>query len=365
MATFTQALTLDVGAKTQYQHLYAKQADANSRFVKVTMMANGEQIIPETGASAKIRALKPDGTGIFNPAVINEDGTITAELTDQLLAVKGVVVVDIMLIGTANEILSTASFSVKVEEAPAGEVIISSNEFLELIEMRGAVDDALAASEAASAAAAEASEAAGAAAEAAAAASEEVERVKHSSLSDFNNDLTLGDFSNSITDFQSGAQVRAAIGSVPAAVLWNVTLDQSGASVEGSPTYADIINAINTRPAGTQFFVHVVQQESGSSTHDDGVFWRYPGAVGENEPIDFIRLTKGSSEYALEYVSCAPNNIWSPGSCPANSAMYAATASGATNATYATRIGSSSVHPAIGRANRPVYVNANGEIVAK
>lgn len=136
MATFTQSLSLDVAGRNKYKYLYAKQGDTGSRFVKVTMLANGVQITPESGATAKIRALKPDGTGVYNPATINKDGTVTAELTSQMLAVKGDVKTDIMLVGKNNEILSTVTFYVQVEEAPAGTVVASSNEFLELVEMR-------------------------------------------------------------------------------------------------------------------------------------------------------------------------------------------------------------------------------------
>lgn len=142
MATFTQSLMLDVQGRNRYKYVYAKQGDSGSRFVNVTMLANGVQIVPESGTTAKIRALKPDGTGVFNSATINANGTITAALTSQMLAVKGDVQADIMLVGSNNEILSTVTFYITVEEAPAGDVVESSNEFLELIELRGVATQA-------------------------------------------------------------------------------------------------------------------------------------------------------------------------------------------------------------------------------
>lgn len=148
MAVYVQPIDLHVDKENLFQTVFAKQGDYHSRFVRVTMYEKDVKIVPEAGASANIRALKPDGTGIFNPCVINEDGTITAELTDQMLAVEGTVTGDIMLIGAENEILSAASFQVRVAPIPAGEVIESSNEFLVLIKLRGAVDAALAAAEA-------------------------------------------------------------------------------------------------------------------------------------------------------------------------------------------------------------------------
>lgn len=153
MATYVQSLSLDVAGKNLYKYVYAKQGDNGSRFVNVTMVANGTKVVPAAGNTAKIRAQKPDGTGVYNPATINNDGTITAELTEQMLAVKGEVKADIMLLGANDQILSTATFIINVEEAPAGRAIASSNEFLELVELRSVATEAATAAETAQAAA--------------------------------------------------------------------------------------------------------------------------------------------------------------------------------------------------------------------
>lgn len=118
MATVIKELKLDVGQKPTYKHIYAKQGDAASRFLKVAMLANGAQIIPESGAIAKIRALLSDGSTVVEDAIVNDDGTVTAELTDGILAKKGVVKADIAVYSTSGQVLSTEVFCIKVQQAP-------------------------------------------------------------------------------------------------------------------------------------------------------------------------------------------------------------------------------------------------------
>ncbi len=124
----TQNITLDLSQRSSMQHLYAKQGDNESRCVRVTLMDNGTVYTP-TGVEAHFRARKPDGTMICNPATINEDGTVTLELTGQTLAAAGTVLADVCLCGDDGQILSSASFAILVEVQPYGEQAESSNEW--------------------------------------------------------------------------------------------------------------------------------------------------------------------------------------------------------------------------------------------
>lgn len=118
MATITKELKLDVGQKPTYKYIYAKQGDAASRFLKITLVTGSEKITLETDATAKIRALLPDGTTVEAVATVNSDGTITAELTDDILAKKGVVKADIAVQSTSGQVLSSEVFCIKVQQAP-------------------------------------------------------------------------------------------------------------------------------------------------------------------------------------------------------------------------------------------------------
>lgn len=139
-----QELTLDIFETNTYRSVEAKEGDGASRFLKITMTRNGEPFKPEDGSTVSFRALKEDGTSVFNPAMLNSDGTITAELTTQTLAYPGRVIADIFVQkGESN--LSTLSFIILVDKAPIGKEVESTNEFLVLVEATGRAEAAAAA----------------------------------------------------------------------------------------------------------------------------------------------------------------------------------------------------------------------------
>lgn len=134
MKTCTQEITLYVDRKNKYKYVYGKQSDTKSRFLKVTIVDGGKKVVLGSDDNAKFRALKPDGTAVFNDCVIEPDGTVLVELSAQTLAVEGHVSADVVIIGKSDEILATANFCIIVEKAPVGKDVESSNEFLALVE---------------------------------------------------------------------------------------------------------------------------------------------------------------------------------------------------------------------------------------
>ena len=129
-----QSITLDVNNCVEYKYINAKQGDIASRFLKITLMENGEKIMPTSRCTASFRCLKPDGRICVNKSTINSDGTITAALTEQVLASAGTVRADISLLD-GKTVLSSATFFITVEASPATEGnVLSSDEFLILVE---------------------------------------------------------------------------------------------------------------------------------------------------------------------------------------------------------------------------------------
>ena len=129
----TQKITLDLDRRSVYTAICAKQGDEKSRKVQITLVSGGAVYKAPSGAQAKFRAQKPDGTMVLNPAVVNSDGTVTVELTRQTIAVPGEVTADVYLTDSTGSVLSSASFVIHVEPAPAGAQTDSENEFLHLI----------------------------------------------------------------------------------------------------------------------------------------------------------------------------------------------------------------------------------------
>lgn len=131
----TQYVTLDLNTRSVFSYIRAKQGDSGSRFVCVTLTENGAAYQLPDGVEANFRCLKPDGNSVYNPAVINDDGTITVELTEQVLAVPGVVSSDVCLCDTQGDILSTVSFEIRVDPAPVGTMVASESELLTLLDI--------------------------------------------------------------------------------------------------------------------------------------------------------------------------------------------------------------------------------------
>lgn len=152
MSTMTKHISLDFYT-TNIVNIYAKQADANSRFVNVTCTDHGKKVeMRKSDMSAFVRVKKNDNTVVYNDAVINDDGTITFELTQQMLAVAGRQTADITILHNPNvtleeftslkniddltdiAVISVMSFNLIVSaSAVDNSEITSSNEFDALI----------------------------------------------------------------------------------------------------------------------------------------------------------------------------------------------------------------------------------------
>ena len=137
-----QVIVLDVLSGAAPEVIHAKQGDASTRFVRVELTAGGVAYTPPEGATARFRCVKPDGHSCLNPAVINADGSVTVELTEQALIVPGRVLADVSLMDADGGILSSFNFEIIVEAAPVGDLSESHDQLgvyeerLEAIESR-------------------------------------------------------------------------------------------------------------------------------------------------------------------------------------------------------------------------------------
>ena len=112
----------------------AKQNDARARYVLATCYNNGElcQLNAEKH-TAFLRFKKRDGAIGCNICTITEDGKVKFELTRQLLAVSGLCVADLFIVGTGEESISNVSsvrFYINVVGCPyAEDEMESTDEF--------------------------------------------------------------------------------------------------------------------------------------------------------------------------------------------------------------------------------------------
>jgi len=114
-------------------YVNAKQHDV-SRFVLLTCYDQGKKVaIDNMSNSAYVRCKKPDDNGAFNECMITEDGEILVELTEQMLAVPGNVLADVLVYDTTGVIVTTMNFCINViKTALNNSDIESTSEYLAL-----------------------------------------------------------------------------------------------------------------------------------------------------------------------------------------------------------------------------------------
>lgn len=129
MAKTIRNITLDVSAENDFVY-YAKQGDANSRFLKIKLANQCTPIVPEKTDSVVFTGKRADGKSIVGSGTINPDGTITVEFTSSMLAVIGEGECEVSIVSQNGAVLTSLSFVFAVEEKLRDDnSLASSNEF--------------------------------------------------------------------------------------------------------------------------------------------------------------------------------------------------------------------------------------------
>ena len=163
-----QKINLDVSRAGIPPRVFAKQGDNNLRVVAATLYDNGKAYNVPSGYKANIRAKKPDGKSIYNPAEEFSENVVYITLTQQILAADGIVTADIEITDGSNTI-KTEKWQICVEAAACNDSDVESTDEAKTIQQLVANAEAskTAAANSASAAANSAKEAKEAAAQAA------------------------------------------------------------------------------------------------------------------------------------------------------------------------------------------------------
>lgn len=113
------------------------QYDTGARTLKFNLYANGAQLIIPSGTTAVINGAKPDGTAFSYPMTVG-DTYVQIAVQEQMTAVAGTVIAEIVLTGTDGSI-GTSNFKMMVERSPLDEGVISESDISVIQE---AVEDA-------------------------------------------------------------------------------------------------------------------------------------------------------------------------------------------------------------------------------
>lgn len=136
------SIALDFAKDTEPITIFAKQGDANTRYVEITPLNDGKKYTLESGITARLHITKPDGKIVLNDASIS-GSVIKAELTKQSLAVFGMARAEIGLY-KGTSLLSSQIFFIRIERKAYDDgAVESSDEYKALVDALANVDAAV------------------------------------------------------------------------------------------------------------------------------------------------------------------------------------------------------------------------------
>lgn len=117
-----QNITLDFSIP-KIKNVRVVEGDKDSRIINITVTNNGiKYMLDKNTMVARYKINKPDCKYIYNEVPINDDGTVTINLTDQAVAVSGLCNAELQ-ISNSSEIISTMPFNIIVEKS-----VVNSND---------------------------------------------------------------------------------------------------------------------------------------------------------------------------------------------------------------------------------------------
>lgn len=134
MAQIIQSITVEVAKPNLFQAIIAKQGDAKSRFLEVTLVDNGKVISIPSTSFVTINAERPDGESKRFDGVANDGNTVTVPLSAWMLEKEGLVYCDVSVINKDEaRVLTSTSFKLNVEKSACRDTDISDDENYDIL----------------------------------------------------------------------------------------------------------------------------------------------------------------------------------------------------------------------------------------
>lgn len=108
--------------------VHAKQYDANTRYLCVTILNNGVQYPAESTQTARINVYRADGKSEAFAGEVNTDGTVTVPVPYFAVELDDRAMCDISVIGANDEKITTLRFVLQVEPASYDGDVISTDD---------------------------------------------------------------------------------------------------------------------------------------------------------------------------------------------------------------------------------------------
>lgn len=123
----TQNITLDLTVP-KIKNVRCVEDDSQSRIIRILVTDNGDAWpLDKDSMTVNCKIHKPDHTFVYNKAAINDDGTVTIILSDQAMAVPGILHSELQVCN--GTVISTMPFHIVVEKSVlSNKDIASANE---------------------------------------------------------------------------------------------------------------------------------------------------------------------------------------------------------------------------------------------
>ena len=148
-----QKINLDFARAGIPPRVFAKQGDNNMRVVAVSLYNDGKAYKVPGGYAVNVSAKKPDGKSVHNPATEVAGNVAYITLTQQMLAMHGIVSAEIEVV-RGPDTLKTEKWQINVEECANPENQVESTDEYKTIQQLLAETEAAKTAAAASASAA-------------------------------------------------------------------------------------------------------------------------------------------------------------------------------------------------------------------
>lgn len=107
---------IELSKPNRFPPITVKQGD-NARQITARLFNDGEQFLVTSGLGVRLNAKRSDGQKNYSTGWVNDDGTVTVQITSWMLAVVGMVTCDISVFHNGQQAFTTTNFYLNVEEA--------------------------------------------------------------------------------------------------------------------------------------------------------------------------------------------------------------------------------------------------------
>jgi hypothetical protein len=141
MAQVIKEIKVEVSKPNFFEAIVAKQFDNKSRWLRVQLVDNGENITVEDTSTVTINAKRADGgEKSFEGSVDKGKGTVLVPLAYWMLQLEGKVVSDVSVTDTSGRILTSTSFTIQVERASCQDNNVADDD-VNVITLRSLIEE--------------------------------------------------------------------------------------------------------------------------------------------------------------------------------------------------------------------------------